>query len=167
MALGVISGLSLDESFDGLCRLYYRAAVAIALGVRHILETLAANGYDTSVLRVTGGHAHNPLLMELYADVTGVLLLEPDSIDATLLGTAMAAAVAAGLYPDLTAASSAMAAEVIEHKPRPDHHARYELDYGVFREMLRHRKEIERLISPATVDPSQRALQQRRSETGF
>ena len=30
-ALGVVSGLSLDASFDSLCRLYWRTAVAIAL----------------------------------------------------------------------------------------------------------------------------------------
>jgi FGGY-family pentulose kinase/HAD superfamily hydrolase (TIGR01509 family) len=153
MALGVISGVSLDESFDGLCRLYYRAAVAIALGLRHILETLAASGYNTRTLRVTGGHVHNPLLMELYADVTDALLLEPNSIDATLLGTAMAAAVAADLYPDLATASSAMAAKTIEHKPRPEGHPRFDLDYGIFREMLRQRQEIDRLISVARGDP--------------
>jgi hypothetical protein len=31
-ATGVVSGLTLDASFDSLCRLYYRTAVAIALG---------------------------------------------------------------------------------------------------------------------------------------
>jgi FGGY-family pentulose kinase/HAD superfamily hydrolase (TIGR01509 family) len=149
LALGVISGLSLDESFDGLCRLYYRAAVAIALGVRHILETLAANGYDTRTLRVTGGHVHNPLLVELYADVTSAVLLEPDTIDATLLGTAMAAAVAADLYPDMKTASSAMGANTIEHRPHAEGHARFDVDYSIFREMLRQRQEIDRLISVA------------------
>ena len=33
-AQGVISGLTLDVSFDSLCRLYFRSCVAIALGVR-------------------------------------------------------------------------------------------------------------------------------------
>jgi FGGY-family pentulose kinase len=154
MALGVVSGLSLDQSFDGLCRLYYRAAVAIALGVRHILEELAAHGYDTRSLRVTGGHVHNPLLMELYADVNDAVLLEPNSIDATLLGTAMAAAVAADLYPDLGTAASAMVARNIEHRPRPGGRARFDLDYGIFLEMIRQREEIDRLVSAAAVvDP--------------
>ena len=47
-ALGVISGLTLDASFDSLCRLYWRTAVAIALGVRHIVETLKESGYASS-----------------------------------------------------------------------------------------------------------------------
>ena len=98
-ALGVISGLTLDASFDSLCRLYWRTAVAIALGVRHILETLNANGYVIDTLHVTGGHTKNPLLMELYADATGCTVVEPLEDEAVLLGTAMVAATAAGLYP--------------------------------------------------------------------
>ena len=39
-ALGVISGLTLDSSFDALCRLYWRTCVAIAFGIRHILEMM-------------------------------------------------------------------------------------------------------------------------------
>ena len=33
-ALGVVSGLPLDASFDGLCRLYWRTCVGLALGLR-------------------------------------------------------------------------------------------------------------------------------------
>ena len=39
-AVGVVSGLTLDASFDSLCKLYWRTAVGIALGVRHVLEAL-------------------------------------------------------------------------------------------------------------------------------
>ncbi|MFZ2099480.1 MAG: FGGY-family carbohydrate kinase, partial [Oricola sp.] len=70
-AVGVISGLTLDASFDSLCRLYWRTAVGIALGVRHILKTLNDRGYGIDTLHVTGGHVKNPLLMELYADAAG------------------------------------------------------------------------------------------------
>ena len=70
-ATGVISGLTLDASLDSLARLYYRTAVGIALGTRHILDALNATGYAIDHLHVTGGHTKNPLLMELYADTTG------------------------------------------------------------------------------------------------
>ena len=39
---GVISGLSLDRGFDALCKLYWRTAVSVALGVRQIAEHLAS-----------------------------------------------------------------------------------------------------------------------------
>ena len=59
-ALGVISGLTLDASFDSLCRLYWRTAVGIALGVRHMLEALNEHGYLIDTLHVTGGHTKQP-----------------------------------------------------------------------------------------------------------
>ena len=143
-ALGVISGLNLDTDFDSLCRLYWRAAVSIALGLRHILETLGEKGYVTDMLHVTGGHIHSPLLMELYADVTGSVIQVPDC-DAVLLGTAMVAATAAGLHPDLEAAGAAMSRDGRSHEPNPHARARYDHDYRVFREMIRHRQALDAL----------------------
>ena len=99
-ATGVISGLTLDRSVDALARLYYRTAVAIALGTRHILDALDAKGWRIDTLHVAGGHTKNPLLMELYADTTGCRVVEPTE-DAVLLGSAMTATVAAGLHPSL------------------------------------------------------------------
>jgi FGGY-family pentulose kinase/HAD superfamily hydrolase (TIGR01509 family) len=145
MALGVVSGLDLDASFDGLCRLYYRAAVGIALGVRHILEALADQGYDTTRLTVVGGHAHNPLLVELYADATGATVIESDAIDPTLLGVAMTAATAAGLYPSLAQAAVAMGKDGRGRTPVPAARDRFDRDYAVYREMLRQRAALDAL----------------------
>jgi FGGY-family pentulose kinase/HAD superfamily hydrolase (TIGR01509 family) len=152
MALGVAFGLTLDESFDGLCRLYYRAAVAIAMGDRHILETLARHGYDVSVMHVVGGHVHNPLLMELYADVSATVLLEPLTIDATLLGVAMAAAAAANLHPSLDAAAAAMAPLTRRREPNPHKRARYDAEYEIFKEMTRSRAAVDQLIARLPVE---------------
>lgn len=142
-ALGVVSGLAIDSSFDGLCRLYWRTAVSIALGVRHILETLKAHGHTVSMLHVTGGHVRNPLLMELYADATGCTVSEPNAEDATLLGTAMAAAGAAGLYESVVQACAAMDQGATTRIPDPGAAARFEIDYRAFLALHRHRAEIE------------------------
>ncbi|WP_417584121.1 FGGY-family carbohydrate kinase [Pelagibacterium sp.] len=145
-ALGVMSGMSLDSSFDGLCKLYWRAAVSIALGVRHILETLNATGYAIDTLHVTGGHTRNPLLMELYADVTGCIIHELPDADAMILGTAMAAATAAGLYPRLADAAHAMRHASVTRTPDLPRKARYDIDYAVFLKMHAHRREIEAML---------------------
>lgn len=142
-ALGVISGLALDSSFDGLCRLYWRTCVAIALGIRHILDKLAEGGYPLDTLHVTGGHVRNPLLMELYRDVTGCRVVVPDTNDAVLLGTAMVAAVAGGLYADLPAAGSAMYPGGSAFLPDPSRKAVYDRDYRRFLALYRHRAELE------------------------
>lgn len=142
-ALGVISGLTLDSDFDSLCRLYWRTCVSIALGVRHILETLNTRGYAIDTLHITGGHTKNPLLMELYADATGCTVVEPATPDATLLGMAMVAASAAGLYPSLDSACLAMHQGGTSRPPDPEAGSRFEHDYRVFLEMLRQRQAID------------------------
>ena len=143
-ALGVISGLALDASFDGLCRLYWRTCVAIALGLRHILERFEAAGFGTEALHLAGGHTRNPLLMELYADATRRATVEPAAPDAVLLGTAMVAAAGAGLHASLAAAARAMHQGGRRRAPGE---ARYERDWHAFRAMLRHRAEIDAIAT--------------------
>lgn len=144
-ALGVISGLALDASFDGLCRLYWRTCVGIALGIRHILDTFSERGYPIDTLHVTGGHVRNPLLMELYRDVTGCRVVVPQTDDAVLLGTAMVAAVAGGLHIDLPAAGAAMYPGGRAFLPNGGRKAGYDRDYRRFLALYRHRAELETL----------------------
>jgi FGGY-family pentulose kinase len=144
-AVGVISGLTLDASFDSLCRLYWRTAVGIALGVRHILETLNERGYGIDTLHVTGGHLKNPLLMELYADAAGCTVIEPAADDAVLLGTGMVAATAAGFFETLGAAAQAMHQGGHSRQPNPAARERFERDYRVFLEMHEQRRRLDQL----------------------
>lgn len=144
-ARGVISGLNLDASFDGLCRLYWRTAVAIALGVRHILSHLASNAIETEAVHIAGGHRHNPLLMELYRDILGCDVFEPQCEDSVLLGTAMVAAAAAGWFEGLSEACAAMKPDVKLLESNPERAAAYERDYRVFLKMLEHQQEIRSL----------------------
>lgn len=145
-AVGVISGLTLDSSFDSLCRLYWRTAVGIALGVRHILDMLNDRGYGIDTLHVTGGHTKNPLLMELYADATGCTVVEPGTEDAVLLGTGMVAATAAGLFSHLTDACAAMYRPGKERKPDETARRRFDRDYAVFLAMHEQRRALDRLM---------------------
>jgi len=144
-AVGVISGLTLDASFDSLARLYDRTAVAIALGARHILDALNAEGYAIDHLHVTGGHVKNPLLMALYADATGCTVVEPAEEDAVLLGTAIVAATAAGLWPDLRRAAGAMARDGAVRPPDPARRAGFDRDYRIFLEMHEQRRALDRM----------------------
>jgi FGGY-family pentulose kinase len=142
-ALGVISGLTLDSDFDSLCRLYWRACVGIALGIRHILEALNTGPYAIDTIHLIGGHTKNPLLMELYAEATGCTVIVPQTPDATLLGMAMVGANAAGLYPGLAKASVAMHQGGTVHTPNKGVKTTYSRDYRIFLKMLAHRAEID------------------------
>lgn len=142
---GTVSGLTLDTSFDGLCRLYWRACVSIVLGLRQIVETLADKGVRPIRLHLTGGHVKNPLLVELYADATGCELSASDETDAVLVGTAINAASAAGLYPSLVEAGRAMAEQGRPVTANPEMKVRYDRDYARFLAMQRHRAELNAL----------------------
>jgi FGGY-family pentulose kinase len=143
---GVIHGLDLDRSFEGVARLYHAAAVGIVYGTRHILDALDARGYGLERLHLTGGHARNPLLVQLYADATGRTVVLPREPDGVLLGTALAAAAAAGVHADLFAAGRAMVHDGRRVMPDPAAAARHERGYAAFRRMIEHRREVMSLL---------------------
>jgi ribulose kinase len=145
-ARGVIHGLTLDASYASLARLYFASAVGLALGTRHILDALNAQGYEITHLHLTGGHAASPLLVQLYADATGCRVVLPEEEDGVLLGTAIVAATAAGLYPTLLMASRAMARPGREVAPDPFVRAFYERRYQSFLAMHRHRQILHDLV---------------------
>lgn len=146
---GVIHGLRLDSSYDALCALYWRGCVAIALGVRHVIDHLKANGHAIEYLHVTGGHRRNPLLMELYADATGVPIVTTATEDAVLLGSAMAAAAAVGWYDSLADACRGMQQEEQIRQPDAGHRERYDRDYRAFLALHRQQQELRDLTESA------------------
>jgi L-ribulokinase len=98
----------------------YRALIeATAFGTRLIIETFRNSGVPVEELIVTGGLQKNPLVMQIYADVTRMPLHVLDSDQGPALGSALHAAVAAGAYPDIRAASDAMG-RVARDAWRPD-----------------------------------------------
>ncbi|MHC9236488.1 FGGY-family carbohydrate kinase [Pseudooceanicola sp. 502str34] len=139
---GVLSGLSLDTTGHELLRVYWRASVAIALGLRQIIEQMEGAGTPVRRLMITGGHTRSPLLLQLYADVTGREVHLRDAPDGVLLGSAIAAAMAGGLAPDLSTAAQAMQGHCRSLSPDPGRQAIYDRDYAIFRRMQAHRAEL-------------------------
>jgi len=152
---GVISGLTLDASLDAVARLYYAGAAAIALGTRHILDRLGDHGYAIDHLHLTGGHAQNPLLVELYADATGCSVVLGEEEDGVLLGTAMVAAVAAGCYVSLTDAAAAMGRPGRVVTPSAAARGHFDARYRAYLVMEEHSRELEAIMA------SQRATRRR------
>jgi len=159
-ARGVISGLALDGSLDALARLYYAGAVAIALGNRHILDRLGDHGYRVDHLHLTGGHVRNPLLVELYADASGCTVVLGEEEDGVLLGTAMVAAVAAGLYPSLADAAAAMVRAGRTVAPAPAMRSHFDARYRAYLAMQDHNRALEAIMA------SRRPARARRSSRG-
>jgi FGGY-family pentulose kinase len=139
---GVMHGLELDASFDGLVRLYHATAVGIAYGTRHVVDALDQAGYAIRHVHMTGGHARSPYLAQLYADALGREIVLPAEPDAVLLGTAMVAAAAAGLHRDLAAACAAMARPGARLLPDGATAARHAKGYRAFRSLLEWRAPV-------------------------
>ena len=102
---GMIVGLSLATRAEDM----YRALLeATAFGTRTIVEAFEAAGLPVGELVIAGGLLKNPFLMQMYADVTRRELATIESDQGPALGAAMHAAVAAGCYPGIGAATDAM-----------------------------------------------------------
>jgi L-ribulokinase len=89
----------------------YRALIeATAFGTRKIIEAFTSKGVVIDELYACGGLAQkNPLLMQIYSNVTGRPIKVAESEQTCALGAAMQAAVAAGVYPEIHAAAVKMA----------------------------------------------------------
>lgn len=142
---GTIVGLSLDRSFDALCGLYWRAAVALALGTRQIVEHMADAGMKAPLLTVTGGFSRSPLLLQLHADAIGMNVRIPHSHDGVLLGTARAASVAAGLHRDLNHAAAEMSPDATILTPNPANKVMFDRQFEIFKFLQRQRAELAEL----------------------
>ena len=102
---GAIVGLTLATTAPEV----YRALLeATAFGTRLIVETFEASGVPVTEFVVAGGLIKSAPLMQIYADVLRRPLSVIGSDQGPALGSAIHAAVAAGAYPDVPAASSAM-----------------------------------------------------------
>ncbi|MCH1866080.1 ribulokinase [Nocardioides sp. CFH 31398] len=102
---GLVMGLTLATRPEDV----YRALLeATAFGTRVIVETFREAGVGVDEFVVAGGLAKNPLLMQVYADVTRLPLSVADSEQGPALGSAIHAAVAAGLHPDVPTAAKSM-----------------------------------------------------------
>jgi len=102
---GVVVGLTLATTPE---EVYLALLEATAFGTRKIVESFEERGVPVADFIVAGGLIQNRFLMQLYSDVIGRSIGVIGSDQGPALGSAIHAAVAAGAYPDVRAAASAM-----------------------------------------------------------
>jgi len=131
-----LTGLMLGMTLATKPEEMYRALIeATAYGTRLIIETFLDNGVAVNEIIATGGLPNrNKLLMQIYADVTGLTIYVAEAAQIGALGSAMHGAVAAGKaaggYDSIAEASAQMARLRTEHyEPVPEHHAVYDQLY--------------------------------------
>jgi len=106
-ARGAIAGLSLAHGPGHVLRSIYEAT---ACGTRHILDDASAHGLNVERIFLGGGGAKSALWLQIHADILKKPVHLARESEACALGSAMAAAVVAGIYPDFDAAARAMVA---------------------------------------------------------
>jgi L-ribulokinase len=106
-----LSGAMLGQTLATRPEQGYRALLeATAFGTRVIVESFVDAGVPVTEFIVAGGLLSNPQLMQTYADVLRLPISTIASEQGPALGSAIHAAVAAGIYSDIRAAAAAMGA---------------------------------------------------------
>ncbi|HTL69607.1 MAG TPA: ribulokinase [Lacunisphaera sp.] len=116
----------------------YRALIeATAFGARAIIERFKEYGVPIDRVVCAGGIAEkNPLLMQIYADVTGCTMLVSGSSQACALGSAVSAAVLAGAHPDFPTAQRKMTSlKKVSYRPRAAAQQTYDRLYALYRQL--------------------------------
>lgn len=129
-----LSGVMVGQTLATTCVDQYRALMeATAFGTRVIVETLQRHGVPITELVVAGGLVKNRLLMQIYADVTGLPLSCVPSSQAPALGSAIHAAAASGAYRSVRDAAARMGSRVHRaYEPNPENVARYDALYAQY-----------------------------------
>jgi L-ribulokinase len=133
-----LTGLLLGQDLYTTRADIYRALIeATAFGARAIIERIQEYGVRTDEVVCTGGIAEkNPLLMQIYADVTGCVMQVAGSSQTCALGSAIAAAVLAGAHQDFAAAEAAMTSLKPEsYQPVAENRAVYDQLYALYRQL--------------------------------
>jgi L-ribulokinase len=133
-----LSGLVLGQTLHTTRAEVYRALIeATAFGARAIVERLQEYGVPVERVVCCGGIAEkNDLFMQIYADVLGYPMLVAGSPQTPALGSAIAAAVTAGVHPSFETAQARMTS--LKEKaftPNPAARSVYDELYLMYREL--------------------------------
>ncbi len=138
----MLSGLLMGQTLHSSRAEIYRALIeATAFGARAIIERLKEYGVPVRRVVCAGGIAEkNPMLMQIYADVTGCAMQVAGSSQACALGSAISATVLAGKakggHRSFKAAQKAMTSiQATQYKPIKANRQVYDQLYALYRQM--------------------------------
>jgi L-ribulokinase len=133
-----LTGLLVGQTlYTTQAEIYHALIEATAFGARAIIERIKEYGVPINRVVCAGGIAEkNPLLMQIYADITGCTMLVAGSSQACALGSAVSAAVLAGAHPDFPTAQKKMTSlKKVAYKPKPAAQKTYNELYALYRQL--------------------------------
>jgi xylulokinase len=133
-ARGVFFGLTLAHSRAHMTRAILEGS---AFALRDIVEAMVNAGLDVRRLTIVGGGAKGPLWRQIKADVTGLPVRVPRSVETTATGAAILAAVASGVHATVAGAVEAIVAfRPEEHEPEAERREVYDEAYRRYRDVF-------------------------------
>ncbi|XP_015275156.1 PREDICTED: FGGY carbohydrate kinase domain-containing protein [Gekko japonicus] len=143
---GMVVGLTLSQGLDDLALLYLATIQAIALGTRHIVETMQTVGHHINTLFMCGGLSKNPLFVQMHADIMGMPVVLAQEVESVLIGAAILGACASGDFASLQDAMEKM--ERVGKIVLPDHKDKrfYDKKYQVFLKLVEHQQQYKTIM---------------------
>ena len=139
LARGMMFGLTLSHTPGHV----FRAIIeGICYGTENILRTMREQNFEPRLNVVSGGPSRSDLWMQMHADVSNVPISFTEVSDGPVLGSAMLAAVGAGIYPDIPAAAEKMVHTAHTIEPDPERHEEYAFYVNRYLEAYPRMKEL-------------------------
>ena len=91
-----------------------------AFAMRDVIDRLNAMGVETRSILALGGGANSSTWVKIRSDLTGLPVEVPATVDTAPVGSALLAAVAAGIQPDLMTAAQVVGGAGVMHTVAPD-----------------------------------------------
>lgn len=129
---GVIAGFTMGTTAAGI----YRALLeSLCYGAHFIMDRLTQGGLAIADILLTSGLAdHNPLLIQIMADVLGRQITVPSIANATAVGSAIHGAVAGGVVTTFADGAARLGARTgKQYHPDDKRHGAYQSIYHTFR----------------------------------
>ncbi len=133
---GMIYGLSLGHTQAHIFRAIMEG---VAYGTENVFQSFRRAGFPVTEVYMGGGTTNSELFMQIHADVSNVVVNVPKNPQSPTLGSAILAAVAAGLFPnfDQAVASMVQYSKRIEpiaanHEIYKQYFAQYQKAYDTF-----------------------------------
>ena len=132
-----LSGLVVGQTLTTAPEDVYRALLeATAFGCRVIIDNFEEHGIKVDEIVAAGGLLKNSYYMQMLSDITRRPISVSTAEQTGALGSAVFAAVAAGVYPDVFAAADAMSSvEKRAYEPNLEASARYDEVYEIYKEL--------------------------------
>nr|XP_056700212.1 FGGY carbohydrate kinase domain-containing protein isoform X1 [Euleptes europaea] len=143
---GMVVGLTLSRGLDDLAVLYLATIQAIALGTRHIVETMQTAGHHVNTLFMCGGLSKNPLFVQMHADIMGMPIVLAKEVESVLMGAAILGACASKDFTSLQDAMEKMGR--VGKIVLPNHKDKrfYDKKYQVFLKLVEHQQQYKTIM---------------------